>query len=179
MSCVPRNGIKETVKMNNPMFDMHEITFKPPKGRIRKGMRIVQRSRHNNDPIFMPEWCVYASHGIYNRFTQCTQITHDTMYALGGGSEHSFTRPTRYTQCVFQRMNGILYTCLNVKGGVYKGYTTAKIVKDCMTKIMINEEDETGMNGVILMTNYARSLNHTLEYYNLSGTSWKAGTNNE
>lgn len=180
MTCIPRDGIKEMTKMNNSIFNTHKIKISivQPKGRVRNGMRIVQRSwdtyNHGHAPIFMPEWCAYASRDGYHRYTQCAQMSNDGKYALSGGRY-----PARYTRCLFQYgcMNmGANNVCPNAKGGVYKGYATAKIIRDCIMKLnndMIDIADMVGQTRKI-MTLYAESLTITLSNYDLSGRPWRA-----
>ena len=57
MTCIPRNGIKEMMGINNSISDTHKIVVNPPKGRVRNGMRIVQRSWDTYNRGFMPVLC--------------------------------------------------------------------------------------------------------------------------
>lgn len=82
-------------------------------------------------------------------------------------------------------MSGKAHTvCPKVKGGVYKGYVTAKIIRDCTVwfndspyinvyKIDILKADPVESRWKI-MTIYAESLNITLSNYDLSGRPWRA-----
>lgn len=167
------------------MFDTHKIkiSLAQPKGRVRNGMRIVQRSWDNRGfmPVFMPEWCAHASRNVYGRYIQCTQMSNDSKYALSG-----INHPARYTRCLFQYgydMSGEAHTvCPKVKGGVYKGYVTAKIIRDCTVrfndninvyKIDILKADPVESRWKI-MAIYAESLTITLSNYDLSGRPWRA-----
>ena len=188
MTCIPRNGIKEMMRINNSISDTHKIVVNPPKGRVRNGMRIVQRSwdTYNRGfmPVFMPEWCEYASRNVYRRYTQCTQMSNDSKYALSG-----INHPARYTRCLFGQygydMSGKAHTvCPKVKGGVYKGYVTAKIIRDCtvrfndsinLYKIDILKADPVESRCKIYnMAIYAELLTNTLSNYDLSGRPWRA-----
>lgn len=64
-----------------------------------------------------------------------------------------------------------------VKGGVYKGYVTAKIIRDCTVRL-INIIDMVDMVGSTrkIMAMYAESLTIVLSNYNLSGRTWKTAT---
>lgn len=182
MTCIPRDGIKEMMGINNSISDTHKIVVNPPKGRVRNGMRIVQRSwdTYNRGfmPVFMPEWCEYASRNVYRRYTQCMQMSNDSKYALSG-----INHPARYTRCLFQYgydMSGKAHTvCPKVKGGVYKGYVTAKIIRDCTVRFNDNIIDMVDMveSTRKIMAMYAESLTIVLsKIYNLSSRTWKTAT---
>lgn len=185
MTCIPRDGIKEMMGINNSISDTHKIVVNPPKGRVRNGMRIVQRlwDTYNRGfmLVFMPEWCAYASRNVYGQHIQCTQMSNDSKYALSG-----INHPARYTRCLFQYgydMSWKAHTvCPKVKGGVYKGYVTAKIIRDCTVwfndninvyKIDILKADPVESRWKI-MAIYAESLTITLSDYDLSGRPWRA-----
>ena len=188
MACIPRDGIKEIMGINNSISDTHKIVVNPPKGRVRNGMRIVQRSwdTYNRGfiPVFMPEWCEYASRNVYRQYTQCTQMLNDSKYALSGGRH-----PARYTRCLFQygystSTNGKPHcVCPKAKGGVYKGYVTAKIIRDCTMRFNYNIIDDVYKIDILkadpvesrwkIMAIYAESLTITLSNYDLSGRPWR------
>ena len=77
-------------------------------------------------------------------------------------------------------MSGKAHTvCPKVKGGVYKGYVTAKIIRDCTVRFNDNIIDMVDMvkstRKIIAM--YAESLTIVLsKIYNLSSRTWKTAT---
>lgn len=82
-------------------------------------------------------------------------------------------------------MSGKAHTvCPKVKGGVYKGYVTAKIIRDCtvrfndsinLYKIDILKADPVESRWKIYnMAIYAELLTNTLSNYDLSGRPWRA-----
>ena len=66
--------------------------------------------------------------------------------------------------------------CPKVKGGVYKGYVTAKIIRDCTVRFNDNIIDMVDMveSTRKIMAMYAKSLTITLSNYDLSGRPWRA-----
>lgn len=150
---------------NNIIFNKDHVAVKPPKGRGREGMRIIRRFRYDGSQIFIPEWCIYAHRTTYDRHIQCEQITNENRCMLDKRS----SQPARYTQCLCGNSG---YTCMNAKYGIYKGYMTAKIIRNIM-RYLISKHI---ILNAVSMSECAQQLNDTLSYYDkFSHKPWKRG----